>query len=350
MEDCLSVVSIGTHQRLAKILEQALGSFPYVTINEDQLSNVDLRDRRVLFAVSVDHFGMAEGIEKLMRRLRHDLHALDGSIGAVLIDGDTELYTKELARLLVFDADRAGCCFPSRSLVEATKWLRNYDVLCHVNGVDRMTAYINAASDLVRRLAAYSPQRVKRPDILLLHASNRSSSNTLALGLETVKRLSSDCDITEIALHSGNVFDCNGCSYRACSHFAGNHTCYYGGIVPEMVFPAIEKCDAVLLCCPNYNDAPGAFFLALNNRLNALMLREKQRERALFSIVVSGYSGGDIVARQLLGGFSLNKFFGLPPRFCMLETANDPGTVLKDEGIQERLDEFSLNILKTIKE
>ena len=33
---------------------------------------------------------------------------------------------------------------------------------------------------------------------------------------------------------------------------------------------------------------------------------------------VSGYSGGDLVARQLLGAMCLNKTAMLPPRFCLI--------------------------------
>ena len=45
--------------------------------------------------------------------------------------------------------------------------------------------------------------------------------------------------------------------------------------------------------------------------------------------------GGDLVAEQAMGALCLNKSFLLPPRFCLLETANDPGEVLRLPGAGE---------------
>ncbi len=40
-----------------------------------------------------------------------------------------------------------------------------------------------------------------------------------------------------------------------------------------------------------------------------------------FGIIVSGYSGGDLVAEQLISALNMNKTFILPSRFALLETA-----------------------------
>lgn len=52
--------------------------------------------------------------------------------------------------------------------------------------------------------------------------------------------------------------------------------------------------------------------------------------------MVSGYSGGDIVACQAAGAMNMNKGFWLPANFCLLETANDKGEALALPGIQDR--------------
>ena len=59
--------------------------------------------------------------------------------------------------------------------------------------------------------------------------------------------------------------------------------------------------------------------------------------KSLFGVVVSGYSGGDIVAEQLISGLNMNKTFALPGKFAILETANDPGeiTALGKEWAEE---------------
>ena len=61
----------------------------------------------------------------------------------------------------------------------------------------------------------------------------------------------------------------------------------------------------------------------------------------MFALVVSGYSGSDTVARQLISALNMNKSFYLPPRFALLETANAPGEALSAPGIQGRLDRFA---------
>ncbi|MBR2934701.1 MAG: hypothetical protein IKB79_03880 [Oscillospiraceae bacterium] len=70
-------------------------------------------------------------------------------------------------------------------------------------------------------------------------------------------------------------------------------------------------------------------------------------DKNLYANMVSGYSGGDIVARQLVSALNINKSFCLPGRFAMIETANDPGTAKELPGIKGRLDEFARNILNT---
>ena len=64
--------------------------------------------------------------------------------------------------------------------------------------------------------------------------------------------------------------------------------------------------------------------------------------------MVSGYSGGDIVARQLVAAMNMNKSFYLPPRFALIETANDPGEALTLPGVGERLDDFAARIRSTL--
>ena len=344
MDERLTIVSLGKHTRLGDILEYALEGRTFDAVTADMLPEAELTGRRILFAISLDEYGMQPEALDCIRCLRAHPQALEGATGALLLDGETEQHTKDLARTFILDANSAGCRFIARPLVEATGSLRNFDVLSGIHGVDRFTAYQRAARALVGRLVEDVPARTERPNILMLHASNRGSSNTLALALETAGLLADTCDVTELSLHTDAIYDCNGCTYKACVHYAERNGCFYGGVVPDAVFPAIERCDALLLCCPNYNDAPGAHFLALNNRLNALLLRGAPFRKALFAIVVSGYSGGDIVAKQLLGGYCLNKPFSLPPRFALLETASAPCSVFQQPDIGTRLHAFARNI------
>ena len=96
----------------------------------------------------------------------------------------------------------------------------------------------------------------------------------------------------------------------------------------------------MVLLCPNYNDALSANLTAAINRLTALYRTTPFTDKAVFAIVVSGYSGGDIVARQVVSALNMNKGFWLPGNFCLLETANNAGTAVALPGIDSRLESF----------
>jgi hypothetical protein len=64
--------------------------------------------------------------------------------------------------------------------------------------------------------------------------------------------------------------------------------------------------------------------MAVINRMTALYKRVKFGDKTLFSVVVSGNSGSDCVAKQLIGALNINKGFRLPPYFALTATANDP--------------------------
>ena len=307
-----------------------------------------VENTRILFAVPLDESGVNHGYYDLLAYLRTHPGCLAGSVGGVLVDGPGDLYTKAVGRELVLSASRAGCTFPGRPLVEATGDLRNFTVQAKNGGCSPEEAYRRAAADLTDRVLDFAPPRHDRPKLLVLHASNHRTSNTLALWAKCRERLENDCDITEIGLRNGTLEDCAGCPYTMCLHFGEKGGCFYGGVMVQEVYPAIREADAVVLLCPNYNDALSANLTAAINRLTALYRATPFADKAVFAIVVSGYSGGDIVARQVVSALNMNKGFWLPANFCLLETANDAGTAVALPGIVERLDKFTENILRQL--
>ena len=112
----------------------------------------------------------------------------------------------------------------------------------------------------------------------------------------------------------------------------------------EEVYPALRDADAVLMVCPNYNDALGANLTAFINRLTAMYRAHPFSDKALFAIIVSGYSGSDMLAAQLIAALNMNKSFYLPPRFCLVATAHTPGSAMRIPGIKEQIDAFAGNI------
>ena len=111
-----------------------------------------------------------------------------------------------------------------------------------------------------------------------------------------------------------------------CHHFGEEGSCFYGGPIAEEVYPAILDCDGLVMICPNYNDALSANLTAFIN-----------------------YSGGDIVAEQLISGLNMNKTFALPGKFAILETANSPGEILQIPGIEEKAAAFADQIRNQLK-
>ena len=327
---------------LRALLEPLLPPGSVIRRPEDGME--DLQNRRLLFAVALDPSGCNLAYYGMLQALRGCDTLLRGSVAGVIVTGVGEFYTKDVARDMVFAANQAGCAFLGRPLVEATGSLRNFRTQAQIGGVDEKTAFRLAVGELVDRLTAWRPLPPVRR-VLALHASQRSASNTLALWGLVRTRLEERCDITEICLRNGTLEDCAGCPYTTCLHFGEQGGCFYGGVMVQEVYPAIREADALVLLCPNYNDALSANLTAAINRLTALYRTTSFADKAVFAIVVSGYSGGDIVACQAAGAMNMNKGFWLPANFCLLETANDKGEALALPGIQDRADRFAENML-----
>ena len=145
-----------------------------------------LAGQRLLFALALDESGCSESGYRMLMTLRRSRTLLEGCVAGLVVTGRGELYTKDAARDLVFAANQAGCAFLGRPLVEATGSLRNFRVQAQIGGTDEETAFRAAVSELLERLTAWEgPAPVGR--VLALHASQRSTSNTLALW-EMVRR------------------------------------------------------------------------------------------------------------------------------------------------------------------
>ncbi len=328
--------------RLSEALKYALQGCEHRFVPID----AELKNRRILFALSCDENGMDEETFRLLRRIRSEKGCLQGSIGSVIVDGDGELYTKQLAQDVVFAANLAGCLFPGKPLVEGTKSLYNHHIMASRRNLSWQETYFARIRELVKRLEIFSAPKFGRPKILVLHASESGRSSTLWLWSKMKEVLLPHCDIREISLQNGTIHDCRGCSYHACLHFSKNGTCFYGGAISETVLPAIRESNALVFLCPNYNDAVSANITALFNRLTSLLLHSDLYDKYLFGVVVSGFSGSDLVARQLLGAMCLNKTAMLPPNFCMLQTANDLETVQTIDKIGTQINLYAKNILK----
>ncbi len=336
-------------ERLHSILDASLKGYNYEEIiTGEQFAKADLRNKKLLFSISLGESGVNLEYYHMLKQIRLRRDCLEGSTGGIIIDGNSELFTKSVSRELAFSANRAGCAFPGRPLVEGTRSLKNFNIQAQNLRMDNLGAYIVAGRQLVHNIIHFEKLCEKTPRILMIHASERKTSNSLSLW-EMVKKHLSGCQIRELSLRNGKIQDCQGCPYETCKHYGDENKCFYGGPMVEEVYPAILECDALVMVCANYNDAVGANIAAFINRLTALFMVHKFYEKSLFGIVVSGYSGGDIVAQQLISALNMNKTFRLPGRFALLETANDPKAILHSEGAEQRAEKFAQVILENLK-
>ena len=297
-----------------------------------------------LFAIDLGEYGVNLEYTRLLGWLRSHPKSLEGWTGGVTADADSDLYTKSAARELVFTANRAGCAFVGRPLVEGTKTLSNFAIVASNLGTDLYGAYVESIKLLVEEMAkSQKPDKERKRELLVLHASSHKSSNTYAVW-QGVKQYLTDISITEIGLRNGTLADCSGCPYKMCLHFGERGSCFYGGVMVENVYPAVKKADGILLLAPNYNDALSANLTAFINRLTALFRTTRFYDKKLFGIVVSGYSGSDLIAEQMIAALNMNKTFYLPGHFAMLETANHPGEAMKLPGIEERMRQYAKRI------
>lgn len=305
---------------------------------------------QLIIAAELDEYGLNEDVDRFIRELRllEDEKPLEGVVCGIIVDGRGELYTKDVGRGLAFAMSRAGGILPGKPFVEATGNLRNFDIIAkNLNAASNLEAYRRCCSDLISKVRDFDldSYRIKMPRILAVHASSRKTSNSLELWSKVRENLEGRAEIEEIQIRNGEIWDCRGCKFEQCLHHGEKGTCFYGGHMVEKVYPAVLRCDIIVFICPNYNDSVSADIMAVINRLTALFRTNDFSRKRMYAIVVSGYSGGDLVAKQLMSAINLNKNFMLPGDFALFATANTPGSINEIPDIDEKAYAFAKRIL-----
>lgn len=335
-------------EQLLKMAEAATENVSFEVIKDERVIP-NLQNKKIIFAVELDVTGLNIPIMKILSLLHARGNcALSGSSAVVLIHSQGQLFTKSTAQHIIFLANQLGCRFPGNPVVEATENLNNFLTWQKKLNMPVQDICLELCIQLGKRLVEDKPVSLNNPRILALHSSNHETSNTLMLW-NMVKKHICDYDIKELHVENGTVLDCKGCSYKTCNHYSKQKSCFYGGVMVKEILPEIEKANALVWICPNYNDAVSSNLMAVINRMTALYRRTKFFDKTLFSVIVSGNSGSDSVARQLIGALNINKSFRLAPYFAIMATANAPGAVKEIPGIEERAKEFAENIRREIK-
>lgn len=327
---------------LNKMIDNTLEGIPYIIV-EPHGELPDLKNKRIIFAIELPITGESSNLNNIFQKLfLRGNDALYGSSAIVLIHSNYQLFTKTAAQSIIFKANLLGCRFVGRPMVEATGNLDNLIPLKKVYNMDLEEICLYQCRELGERFVNDKVSNIKNPKLLALHSSNRATSNTLTLWDMVKSNL--DMEIQEINIGNGNIVDCKGCPYKTCKYFGSEMKCFYGGIVVEEVYPAILESDILVFICPNYNDMLGANIVALINRLTALYRKTKFFNKSIFSIIVSGHSGGDALAKQLISSLNINKTFRLPPYFSLMATANDKGAILNIPNIEKEAKDFAIKI------
>lgn len=331
---------------LSQMLDSACRGVSCINIT-DSASLPDLTNKRLLLAVELNEAGYCLPIIEIISQLyKKGTSALKGSVAALLIHSPNEYNTKSAAADIVFQLNLLGCQFPGHPAVEAIGNLHNFKTWQKSMPMTLQEICLEHSARLGERLRSFHPPVIASPYIVALHASSSDTSNTLALW-NMVKSELTDYKIEELHVENGTIMDCKGCSFKTCLHYSKQSSCFYGGVLVKEIYPAVEKADAVVWICPNYNDAVSANISAVINRLTALYRKTSFSSKALYAVIVSGNSGSDSVAMQLLDALCLNKGFYLPANFCITATANDPGAIHQVDGIKHLAKNFANNILST---
>lgn len=307
-----------------------------------------LKGEKLMFLIELGNSGINIGLFEIMKKIREKgRDCLENSTAAVIIHSDNELYTRTVGRRLIFTLNYAGCSFFGRPIVEATGTLNTFRSYQKLSDLSKEEIFYEKSQELFYELEKFKLPKYKKPTMFVVHSSNKNTSNTRMLWSKVCSNLKG-FEIKEIHIENGTIKDCNACPFTACLHFGESNSCFYGGIIIEEVYPEILSCDVLVLLCPNYNDSLSANLLAMVNRLTALFRNNDFSKKYIYSLVVSGYCGSDILAQQLISGININKKFILPPRFCLMQTANDRGEIKKREGIDEIAKKFADDIMSTV--
>jgi len=329
--------------RLSSMIKAATMNSSAKYITKPELT-LNLKGKKLLFAAELDNIGYDLPLLNFLSFFKDKgKNSLLSSIGIVLVHSTDELSTKRFAQDIIFTANILGCSFIGHPMVEATGTLMNFSTWKKTLNLTLEEICTEMCLRLGDKLIAYSDKIITNPKIVVLYSSPHSTSNTLDLWHLVVKHLPK-YDIVNLQIENGEVEDCKGCSYKLCMHYGKQNSCFYGGIMVKNVLPTIETSDVIVWLCPNYNDSLSSNLTAVINRLTVLYNKISFSDKTIFSLVVSGNSGSDSVAKQLIGSLNINKGFKLPPYFSLMATANDPGDIHGIDNIELKAKCFAENL------
>jgi hypothetical protein len=298
------------------------------------VEGMQVKNRALLLFFRCGQWGIDPAFYDFLSRHGEE-DAFEGCEAALILYSETEMYTKRFAQEVLFEMNRRGCAFLPQPLVEALPGYVNFKTWQKTLPGSLEEIFLDRVALTYGRLQEGGRPAYDRPKLLVLHASNYDTSNTWMFWKKLEPLLMGETETFHV--EDGTIVDCGACPYETCLHYSEEKSCFYGGVMVEELLPKIEDADVILWLCPNYNDALSAKLMAVINRMTVLYRRISFYEKSFYGIFVSGNSGGDSVAKQLLGALNLNKGFYLPPYFATTVIANDPGSILSVDDLDERV-------------
>jgi multimeric flavodoxin WrbA len=293
---------------------------------------MNLQNKTILFAIELNNLGYDLNLLDMLSKLCENRDCFKGSVAGVIVKSPSDHYTKSFTQDIILHTNNCGLSFVGHSVVEILPEYKNFQTWQKVYALSLEDICVKHCNELIERLGKDKP--VHNHKVLALHSSSYKTSNTLGIWSLVKKELKQlGCEPEEIHIENGTVVDCKGCKFQTCMYFGQNRSCFYGGVMVEEVLPAIEESDIIVWICPNYNDAISANMLAVINRLTVLYRQISFHDKVFYAIVVSGNSGSDSVAKQLIGALNINKGFYLPAYYSIMEIANEPLKVLEIDGM-----------------
>lgn len=337
-------------EELKYYADQLLDGIPceVFTCSADLSEQKILTMNRLVFFIQLDEWGNNLSLLNLLKTIESINPFIFRKCTAMLVvKSNNEWFTKSFATSLIFILNQKGCRFIGHPLLEMTKDLKNLWRWEKTSGVPRKELVYQIGRQTLHRLLNNDMVHSAKPRITVLHASSKKTSNTFQLW-NMVKQNLSSVQVEEFHVENGTLIDCIGCQYQTCLYYGKQKSCFYGGDMIKEILPSMEKANALLWLCPNYNDAISANLTAVINRMTALYRAMSFYDKYVFSIIVSGNSGSDSVARQLIGALNINKGFHLSPFFCLTATAYEPGSILEVPSIEKRAANFAAHMMKEI--
>lgn len=336
---------INPRKKTSKILQHMISQFTHENYTIVQDESINLNNKKILLAIDVDETLSDINMLKFMKKLiKKDKNGFLGSYCGIICASVSELGTKDTCQDIVFLANSMGATFIGHPMVEAIKGLINFSTWQKVLNISLYDILIERCKILNERLRNFQFEKYEELNVTVLYSTPNKVSNSLDLWRMVKSNFDASINIKEILIENGSIQDCKGCGYKVCTHYGKDNKCFYGGPMISDVLPSIEKSNVIVWICPNYNDAIAANLTAVMNRLTVLYNKKPFHDKVTFGIIVSGNSGGDSVAKQLIGALNLNKGFMLPPKAFLLATANDPKSIFNYKDVDKLAKNFSERI------